>query len=107
MPTKPRRSRISALPHQALMAVGRVRGFGIDKYPADHWREVPARDHLDAAMGHVMEHANGRRIDTESGEPALAHAIVRLMMALELEPPQRAEQPKADGSGMADPGRLT
>lgn len=103
--TKPPRPAILALPPSALRAVGRVRAFGRVKHPADDWRRFHAMEHMEAAVGHMLEAANGVTADLESGEHPLAHAACRLLMALEREMDPRPAQ--VPGCGGPDPGALT
>jgi len=107
--TSPVRPRIVDLPPNALRAVGRVRAMGIRKYPADDWRSISPQEHLDAAVGHILQSREGVRADPESGEHPLAHAALRVMMALEREL-EGVKTPTAAHSLAdlkVDPGSLT
>lgn len=71
---------------EALAAVHEVREFGTTKYLHRFgWDVIPPVVHMAAALGHVAAHLRGNVRDEESGLPSLAHAIVRLLFALQLE----------------------
>lgn len=75
------------LPWLATQKAVRVMGFGARKYSDHGWRDQDNAKILywDAALRHMLAHAFGERLDPESGEPHLAHAICCLMIALETE----------------------
>ena len=75
---------VAKSPPHAMLAIGRVRAFGIKKYPADHWATLPVNTHLNSALRHVFRFMAGELADPESGEHPLAHAALRLMMALDI-----------------------
>lgn len=79
-----RESRASDLPPRAWLAIGRVRTFGQQKHPRDHWPSLPADDHLNAVARHMAKYRMGQKADPESGEHPLAHAALRLLMALDV-----------------------
>jgi hypothetical protein len=72
----------------ALKAVAHVLGLGERSHPPDapnHWQRLSVRDHVARAMVHldrVLVNAAG---DTDD----LAHALTRLMLAVELRERQR------------------
>jgi hypothetical protein len=92
---------LELLPPRALILVGRVLTMGARKYTPNNWRLVmAARDkslrsgtdrYLAAALRHLLAHMGGERLDPESGEPHLAHAVCCLLFILEHEsaPPSR------------------
>lgn len=76
------------LPVRAMQATERVMAFGAEKYK-DHNSYLtdgrPAIKHVEACDRHLEVYDRGELADPETGEHPLAHAIARLMMALELE----------------------
>jgi hypothetical protein len=63
----------------------RVLVEGAKKYPPGNFRKVSSLDHAEAARRHVTAWANGLRLDPETGLPSLAHAFVRIAMAMAVE----------------------
>ena len=51
----------------------------------DNWKKVPDREnrYVAAAFRHLVAHRLGERLDPETGEPHLAHAICCLTFILE------------------------
>lgn len=65
---------------KALYEVMKVMDFGREKHPADDWKEgFSTKDHEDAAFRHMLKYGK----DEESGIDHRAHAIIRLLFALE------------------------
>ncbi len=75
------------LPPRALLAVSEVLAYGAQKYAPDNWRKVPeARTrYIGAALRHILAHMRGERLDPESKQPHLAHAVCSILFTLELE----------------------
>jgi hypothetical protein len=74
---------MSLLPIAALETVARVYAFGTDKYCRNNWRR--GYDwHLsyDALLRHVQRFWDGEDLDSESGEPHLAHAVFHALALL-------------------------
>lgn len=93
------KNRLGLLPPHATEAVGRVLTFGAKKYSPDNWRNVDDRTrYVDAALRHVFAYQRGKRVDPESGEHALAHAVCCLMFLVELD---------AEAGTPADTGPVT
>lgn len=66
----------------ALEEVVKVIEFGHIKHPANDWAtNFSVKDHEDAAFRHLLKH--GR--DHESGLDHRAHAILRLLYAMEID----------------------
>lgn len=76
--------RWSLLPLNTLRQIIQVLEFGADKYKVDNWQHVPdARTrYYDAAMRHIEAWWLGKRNDTESGLPHLAHATACLLFLM-------------------------
>lgn len=76
--------RWSLLPEGTIDEVIAVLEFGAEKYGADNWQHVKDSKtrYYDAAMRHIHAWKEGHRIDSESGESHLAHAICCLMFLL-------------------------
>mgnify|MGYP000246308652 CR=1 FL=1 len=73
------------LPPLASLEVGKVLGYGANKYSPDGWKTL---DNLEsrykaAAMRHILQDASGEPNDSESGLSHLAHAIASLLFVLE------------------------
>ena len=76
---------VELLPAKVLLQCGAVMGFGTVKYYAGKWLAEPTSTskRLGSAMRHVLKHLSGEKIDPESGQPHICHAIVQLMMTQE------------------------
>lgn len=78
----------TALFTKALFAVMRVMTFGATKYGKYNYLQdgglEPSRL-VDAAMRHTLSWWDGEKLDPESGESHLAHAICCLGMLLEYD----------------------
>lgn len=74
------------VPH-AFEKLGKLLGFGADKYAVGNWDKVPEGEmrYLDALMRHLTQHHKGEKVDPESGELHLAHAAVNIMFLLDKE----------------------
>lgn len=74
---------LDMLPPQAILAVGRVLGYGAKKYDKGNYLliEDPNR-YIAAALRHLMLN-NISELDDESGMPHLWHAACSLLMAIE------------------------
>lgn len=71
----------------AIEAVSQVLTFGAKKYADHSWQGVdkgPAR-YKAALLRHLLAHAAGESLDSESGLSHLAHAACNAMFILELE----------------------
>jgi len=71
--------KVSLFPVMVLLAVLRLLGEGAAKYGADNWRSIPAQDHLDHAMRHILRVMSGEAPWTE-----LLNAICRCAFAAEV-----------------------
>lgn len=72
----------SLLPESELEPVIRVMMFGAKKYAPDNWKRVPdaKRRYYNAARRHIYAWFSGERLDPETGESHLAHAICCLLI---------------------------
>ena len=79
---------LGAIPPLAELAVGRVLSFGAQKYARDNWRVVEDAQtrYMDAALRHLNAVRRGEILDSESGEPHLAHAACCVLFMLDLMP---------------------
>lgn len=76
--------RWSLLPWRALEPVVQVLEHGAAKYAVGNWKHVADAEarYLDAAFRHLGAHADGERLDPESGLPHLAHAVTNVLFLL-------------------------
>lgn len=76
--------RYSLLDPECLELMVKVLEYGAKKYPIkDNWKSVkPPERYYDALMRHLQAWRMGKRLDEESGLPALAHATVDCMFLL-------------------------
>ena len=72
-------SRLDLVDPYAMLALGRVLAKGVH-YGVDNWRAIPARDHANHALNHLMGYLAG-----DPSDPHLEHAFCRLMMAVAME----------------------
>lgn len=71
---------------KALDELLKVMKHGDDKHQSkDGWKKVPVYQHLAHIDGHVYNWDNGEVVEEESGLHHLAHATIRLLMALTLD----------------------
>jgi hypothetical protein len=86
------------LPYDALAPVVRVLTFGARKYSDDNWQHVPnaRRRYFAAAMRHLSAWITGEKVDPESGENHLAHAICCLLIIFwhDLHSPKKSRERK-------------
>lgn len=80
---RPKKSRPDLFPPRALALAGEVLAFGETKHPDEKWKSMSSSEHLAAVMRHYLEHQAGNTRDAETNKPHLAHALVRMAMALE------------------------
>lgn len=81
--SKKPKGRPDLFPAKALQLAGQVLAFGESKHPDEKWKSMTSNDHIGACWRHMLEHQAGNTYDSESGELHLAHAFVRLGMALD------------------------
>jgi hypothetical protein len=74
-------TRMDKLPARALLAAARVlkEGMKYERNVPDNWRRVPAEEHLNHALRHIMLHQAG-----DDGEAHVAHAVARILMWAEM-----------------------
>ena len=74
---------------RALEEVGKAAEHGADKYGENTWPKVNKGRYIHAAMRHLIAAAKGNflfsSVDHESKLPHIAHVILNLLMALELD----------------------
>lgn len=72
---------------KALMAISDVLTYGAKKYDDHNWQVVPngPQRYKAAMMRHILAHASGKSVDSETGISHLAHAACCVMFMLELE----------------------
>lgn len=70
---------------EAIRAIAFGLGYGALKHKEGTWRHVPIETHLEAAVSHLGEYFEGKRIDEESGLSPLVHAGMRIMFAIAIE----------------------
>lgn len=83
------KSRVDLLPVWSLLEAGRVMQYGTVKYGEHNWSMHAGRwawtKLIGSALRHVFAWMRREDFDKESGLPHLAHAIVNLMMLLDLQ----------------------
>lgn len=74
------------VPH-AIEKLGTVLGFGAEKYSIGNWKNLEDIEgrFLDSMMRHLTAYHKGEKVDPESGESHLAHALFNLAILLEQE----------------------
>ncbi len=70
--------RCDLLPAKSLLHIANILDAGAKKYGANNWRGLPAEDHINHALVHILAHEAG---DTQDDH--LGHAACRMLMALE------------------------
>lgn len=75
--------RLDLIDSTFLEELGKVLGFGAQKYAAHNWRNGLALSRLQgAAMRHMVRFNDGESVDPETGLSHLAHAACNVMFAL-------------------------
>ncbi len=70
--------------HSAMIAIAKVRRFGIDKHGnSEDWRTTKEWQHQDAMLRHLFAYIEGEELDPESGLPHLAHLMTTAMLEIE------------------------
>jgi hypothetical protein len=74
------------VPH-AIEKLGTVLGFGAEKYSVGNWKDLEDIEgrFLDSLMRHLVEYHKGEKVDQESGESHLTHALFNLAILVEQE----------------------
>jgi hypothetical protein len=72
---------------RAIFETARVLEFGRSKYGENNWRgngsyDLGAKRPLAAALRHIFQYLDGERLDPESGQNHLGHAMCSVMFAL-------------------------
>lgn len=76
----------SLIPDEVIEALEKVFEHGAMKYaPHDWMRNITAQDCLGAVFGHLSNHIRGNKIDIDSGNMHIEHALCRLAMFYWLE----------------------
>lgn len=86
--------KMSLIPPDALVEVGKVMTFGAEKYDENNWRKgINYERLLSAAERHIVKFGSHLwdDVDEESGVNHLAHAVVNLLMLLQFELEGRTE----------------
>lgn len=73
-------ARFDLVPPRALQAAALTLGHGAVKYGCLNWQQISVQEHLN----HALNHINLYQLN-DSSEEHLSHALVRLMMAFEIE----------------------
>jgi hypothetical protein len=81
--------RVDLIPVWSLLEIGRVMEYGVHKYGEHNWSKHAGRwawtKLIGSALRHIFSWMRREDFDEESGLPHLAHAIVNLMMLLDLQ----------------------
>ncbi len=73
------------LPETVFSDMLSVLKYGDRKHPGEEWKRETVQHHLDHAMAHIKKYWWGMHLDPETGRSQLAHAFVRIGMAMALE----------------------
>lgn len=82
------KSRPDLFPAKALLLAGDVLAFGETKHPDSKWLSMSVAEHIGASLRHLLKWQSGEKLDSETSRSHLAHSMVRLAMAVELEAKQ-------------------
>ena len=75
---------VDLIPSKPLLAVGRVLGFGANKYKPHNWRlGLSWTQTMGSAMRHLLAFNDGEDIDPESGECHVDNALCQLLFLSE------------------------
>lgn len=104
---KREKSRPDLIPSSALLAAGRVMGYGFRKHGDRTWtragtEQADSRTHIASMMRHAIEAANDiDSIDEESGLENLACVITQACIAYDCRVAERVAEPLTVGSAFA------
>ena len=76
--------RYDLLPPEILEAAATIFTFGANKYGANNWQKLEDFEnrYYAALERHIQAWRKGEKVDKESGEPHLSHALVNVMFLL-------------------------
>ncbi len=84
----------------AWYVLGRVLDYGARKYSPDEWRLIPTREHVNAALLHLVAYLGGDRSDDHLGHALCrTHFALAVALADEVYDPHQADEPTAHPSG--------
>lgn len=83
------KDRFDQLPWNSIRWAAKVLAFGMKKHGEGVWKSEPIWHQQAAMMRHFSEYMEGNYYDKETGLPALAHALCRLMFLIALEEEKR------------------
>ena len=74
----------SEVPWEIIEYIPKVMNYGDRKHGKDTWKEVEDFEtwFFNKIMRHITSWKNGNKIDQDSGYPALAHALVNILMIM-------------------------
>ena len=72
------------IPFEVVEKVVEILQFGAEKYGANNWKELPDFNdrYFSACLRHLVAWKKGEKIDPESGNHHLAHALCNLVFLL-------------------------
>jgi Domain of unknown function (DUF5664) len=70
---------------EATMSIINVLEYGARKYAPDNWSKVEDDRYEEAMLRHIMAYFSGEKLDDETKEPHLAHAICCAMFLIQKE----------------------
>lgn len=79
------KSRPDFLPPKALLLAGEVMALNENKHPNQRWKTMTDKEHVGAAMRHILKWLSGEGLDPETGKSHLIHGLCRMAMAAEQE----------------------
>lgn len=76
---------LSHLPVEQITTVAMVLDHGAKKYSRDNWKQGDFHSYASACLRHVFARIRGERLDPESGQPHLAHAVCCLLFLMSFD----------------------
>lgn len=86
---KQSKDRFDLLPWTSIRWAAKVMAFGVKKHGISVWCGEPIWHQQAAMMRHFSEYMEGNYYDKETGLPALAHCLCRLLFLIALEGEKR------------------
>ena len=75
---------LSLVPRKIIIAIAKVRMYGIAKYKTDNWKLNSKKEYQDAAFRHFLTYLDDNdAIDEESGLPHLHHLACNIAFLIE------------------------
>lgn len=73
------------LPPRPMFKLANTVKYGADKYGKDNWKKTTIEENLSHALRHIFAYRLAKEMNVETEEDHLAHAMTRIVMAVDLD----------------------